>query len=58
MSKKFYYPVRKANTPYEVELVPISEEVYNAIYPHIWKNPQAYAAQWPLHLSEVNALDV
>lgn len=37
MSKKFFYPVRKANNPYEVELVPISEEVYNAIYPHIWK---------------------
>lgn len=37
MSKEFFYPVRKANNPYEVELVPISEEVYNAIYPHIWK---------------------
>ena len=40
MSKEYFYPVRNPDNPYQVEKVPISEEVYKAIYPDIWKTLQ------------------
>lgn len=40
MSKNYFYPMRDANDPYHVEKVQISEELYRAIYPEIWKTLQ------------------
>ena len=36
-SKKFYYPVRDAQNPYKINLVPIPEQIYHQIMPEIWK---------------------
>lgn len=30
-----YYPVRNADNPFKVDLIPVSEEVYQSIYPEI-----------------------
>lgn len=35
--KQHFYPVRDADRPERVHLEPISEEVYRAIYPEIWR---------------------
>ena len=33
--EKRYYPVRNADNPFKVDLIPVSEEVYQSIYPEI-----------------------
>lgn len=35
--KQYFYPVRSADDPNYVHLEPISEEVYRAVYPEIWR---------------------
>ena len=36
-SRRYYYPVRNPHNPMNVMLVEISEDVYRAIYPEIWR---------------------
>ena len=36
-NKKRYYPVRNSDNPNKVDLKPISEELYHALYPEIWR---------------------
>ena len=35
--KQYLYPVRSADNPRRVHLEPISEDVYRAVYPEIWR---------------------
>lgn len=35
MKNQFYYPVRDAENPYKVQLVPVTEELYRSIIPGI-----------------------
>lgn len=35
MSRQFFYPVRNADNPYDVQLVPVTEEVYRSVTPEI-----------------------
>ncbi len=35
--KQYFYPVRSAENPNHVHLEPISEAVYRAVYPEIWR---------------------
>ena len=35
--KQHFYPVRSADNPHRIHLEPISEEVYRAVYPEIWR---------------------
>lgn len=35
MKTKFYYPVRNLDNPYDVQLVPVTEEVYRSVVPEI-----------------------
>ena len=35
MSRKFYYPVRNMDNPYDVQLIPVTEEVYRSVVPEI-----------------------
>ena len=35
--KQGFYPVRDADNPSRVHLEPVSEEVYRAVYPDIWR---------------------
>ncbi len=40
MKKQFFYPMRNPNDPSHVEKIPITEEIYNSIYPNIWRTLQ------------------
>ncbi len=35
--KQYFYPLRDTEDPYKVSLTPVSEEIYNAVYPEIWR---------------------
>ena len=37
MKKEFLYPVRNSDNPYDVQLVPVTEEVYRAIMPEVYR---------------------
>ena len=35
MKKQFFYPLRNSENPYDVQLVPVTEEVYQSVIPEI-----------------------
>ena len=35
MKNQFFYPVRNLDNPYDVQLVPVTEEVYRSVVPEI-----------------------
>ena len=36
-NRRYFYPIRNSENPFDIELVEITEEQYRALYPDIWR---------------------